>query len=36
VLSHRRREVPNLKSIIGVLIGQMKNVVKKVSPHSSS
>ena len=33
---HRRREIPNLKSIIGVLIGQIKNVVKKVSPHSSS
>jgi hypothetical protein len=25
----RRREVPNLKSIIGVQIGQKKNVVKK-------
>ncbi len=26
---HRRREVPHLKSIIGVVIGQNKNVVKK-------
>ena len=26
---HRRREVPNLKIIIGVRIGQKKNVVKK-------
>ena len=33
---HRRREIPNLKSSIGVHIGQKQKCLKKVSPLSSS